>query len=233
MAVASPVISNDSDASAVVAALQREIFSLESARRDAECGIISSGFGALDRALPHGGFREGSLVEWLSAFPGDGTDYLALTTVANACRNGGACVVLDDAKIPFYPPAFVKAGIPEERLVLVRPESQSDRIWAIEQALRSVDVSAVIAPLAQIDDRDFRRLQLAAEPGRAIGLLLRSDQARRQATWADVRMQVRASPTDGSGRCLEVHVVGGKGVTKESCVQVRLADDTNPLYPVA
>jgi hypothetical protein len=39
--------------------------------------------------------------------------------------------------------------------------------------------------------RDFRRLQLAAECGGTIGLLMRSARCRGQPTWADVQYEVR------------------------------------------
>jgi hypothetical protein len=45
----------------------------------------------------------------------------------------------------------------------------------------------------ELDARDFRRLQLAAECGGAIGLLLRPAQRRGQPTWADVQWEVTAT----------------------------------------
>lgn len=67
-------------------------------------------------------------------------------------------------------------GLPRglaERLHLVRTRSEVDLLWATEEALRSPIVSAVISePEKPLSLTAGRRLQLAAEAGRTLGLLL-------------------------------------------------------------
>jgi len=67
-------------------------------------------------------------------------------------------------------------GLPRgvgERLHLLRPVGEADLLWCIEEALRTQAVSLVIAapqkPLSLIAGR---RLQLAAEAGCTIGVML-------------------------------------------------------------
>ena len=45
----------------------------------------------------------------------------------------------------FCPPAAVRLGIEPEQLVVVHPETAADADWAMDQALRSPDVAAVLA----------------------------------------------------------------------------------------
>jgi hypothetical protein len=99
-------------------------------------------------------------------------------------------MVVVDVAGTFYPPAAVAWGIDLGRLLVVRPRSARDALWATVQSLRSPAVAAVWAALDRIDDRAFRRLQLAAQSARAIGLLSRPASARGQPTWADARLGV-------------------------------------------
>jgi hypothetical protein len=98
-------------------------------------------------------------------------------------------VVVDLART-FYPPAAAAWGVDLQRLIVVHPKSARDALWAAGQSLRSPAVAAVWAALDRIDDRAFRRLQLAAEAARAVGLIVRPASARGQPSWADVRLGV-------------------------------------------
>ena len=112
------------------------------------------------------------LIEWLSGMARSGAATLSLLCAREACRQGGALVVIDRQQT-FYPPAAAAWGIDLDRLIIVRPQSARDELWAAVQSLRSPAVAAVWAPIDRLDSRAFRRLQLAAQAGRTLGLLLR------------------------------------------------------------
>jgi hypothetical protein len=76
------------------------------------------------------------------------------------------------------------------RVLVLRPKAEADALWAFDQALRCAGVAAVWAAWDWLDIRDFRRLALAAESGRTLGLLLRPARFRGQPTWADVQWEV-------------------------------------------
>lgn len=67
-------------------------------------------------------------------------------------------------------------GLPQElaeRLHLVRARGETDLLWAAEEALRSAEVGMVLAePEKPMGLTAGRRLQLAAEAGRTLGLML-------------------------------------------------------------
>lgn len=212
----------------LLAHLRGELGRLEAGRRPADEQVLSSGSPALDRLLPGGGVRRGTLVEYLAAAPGSGAGTLALAAAREACGAGKALVVLDGfysgssparpsgptklpgptkspgpAKSPggparsrgpagyFYPPAAAAWGIDLSRLVVLRAASEADALWALDQALRCPGVGAVWARWDALEGRDFRRLQLAAEEGGAVGLLLRPATRRGHPTWADVQWLVQ------------------------------------------
>jgi hypothetical protein len=170
---------------------------LASAVEGKEVVTFSCGVVAVDRLLPGGGLRHGMLVEWLAELPGCGAATLGLVAAREACRTGGVMVVLDRRQA-FYPLAAAAWGVDPERLILVRPRTARDEIWAAVQALRSPVVAAVWAMIDRLDGRNFRRLQLAAEAGRTLGVLVRGASARGQPSWAEVRLGVGAGLRIGS-----------------------------------
>ena len=93
-----------------------------------------------------------------------------------------AQLIIVDTDADLYPPALSAFGIGFEQLIVLRvPErgrAREEALWAVDQALRCRTVAAVIVPLSQLDERQARRLQLAAEQGGGIALLLRPERTR-------------------------------------------------------
>lgn len=208
---------------ALVHRLAHEVRCLETAgRKVTSTEVISSGCEALDACLPHGGYVPGSVVEYLRGSTACGASYMAVAAAAAAMRaRSGYVVIVDthysptnDQPAPFdqqvqgpakywepkttthltYPPALASQGIDLERVIFVRPQSADDAMWAIDQALRTPAVAAVMAELERIDDRSARRLQLAAETGGSLALLLRPASARRAPSWAEIQWLVNTRP---------------------------------------
>jgi protein ImuA len=152
--------------------------------------LASTGLAVLDALLPEGGIRPGSIIEWLLPGPGSGGGTLALLVAAHQMQQEGNLIVIDPQN-SFHPPAAANLGIDLERTIVVRPGNTKDTLWSAEQTLRCAGVAAAICHLDHLDDRVFRRLQLAAETGGGLGLFLRLDCFREQPSWADVRLRVR------------------------------------------
>ena len=103
-------------------------------------------------------------------------------------------VVFDNDR-RFYPPVAAALGISLERIMIVTPESKKDLYWALDQVLRCPAVGAVWSCMSKMSSREFRRLQLAAEAGRALGVLVRESKFERDPTWAHVRLKISAAPS--------------------------------------
>ncbi len=193
-AVSSPQKQADVD---LIRRLQRDINRVETGQRADADETISSGCQAIDRLLPGQGYPRGCLVQWLSG-GGLGADYLALLAAREACRDGGALVVVDPWN-QFYPPAAAAAGIELGNLIVLRNHAPGrssgdasrsedrDLLWSVDQALRCSAVGAVWGPLPAIDERWFRRFQLSAESSGCLGLFLQSLDQARQPSWAEVQ----------------------------------------------
>jgi hypothetical protein len=193
---------------------------------------IPSGFSAVDRLLPAGGVRRGSLIEWLAggeATPGDVTGGAGAVSLALAvaCRLAGAAagprlIVVVDRAGWFHPPAVLPWLGDSRQLVVARPSTDDDEIWAIDQALRCHGVAAVVAwprsvvrqrgsitaphdglPVARAGGRPrptaqwttaMRRWQLAARSSGAVGLLVRPAATAGEPSWAEARLAVAPLP---------------------------------------
>src|SRR5437588_12155450 len=74
-------------------------------------GEVRTDWPVLDRILPGGGIRRGSLVELLDSGPGGGAGTVAAIFTQALCRSPGVVVVVDRAG-EFYPPALAAWGVP-------------------------------------------------------------------------------------------------------------------------
>src|SRR5438094_7372014 len=79
----------------LVSSLRREVARLEMSRPPEDERPISTGSPVLDGLLPAGGLRRGTLVEYLTAGPGNGAGTLALAAAREACHEGRALVVVE------------------------------------------------------------------------------------------------------------------------------------------
>jgi hypothetical protein len=209
---------------AIVAQLAEQLRRFDAARWTAAEGVISTGSAALDRLLPEGGLRRGSLVEWLSDASGSGAGTLALLAARQALAEGGALVVVDPHG-RFYPPAAAALGIALAKMIVVRPASEADQLWALDQVLRSRGVAAAWCEVERPDDHTLRRWQLAAEASGVVGLLLRSREARREPSWAELRLAVEpiAEPrAAGRARRLRVTLLRARTGAAGRSVEVEI-----------
>jgi hypothetical protein len=123
-------------------------------------------------------------------------------------------------------------------LIVVHAAGQADNTWALDQALRCAGVAAVLAwPEAcdgRLDSKTFRRLQLAAEQGSSLGLLLRPRRVQHEPSWADVRLAVEPFPGSAcKRRRVRIHLLRGRGAVAGGQVDVEIDDATCAVYLAA
>jgi len=93
------------------------------------------------------------------------------------------------------------------------PVDASGRLWAIDLALRSGAVAAVVADGSGLDMTATRRLQLAAEAGQSIGLLARPPDELGQLSAAATRWQVSALRSETTRPRWKVKLLRWKGAS--------------------
>jgi len=161
---------------------------------------LSSGYEALDRHLPGGGWPRNSLTEILVEHYGVGELRLLMPALASLSSDDNSLDYNEPGWIawvapPFqpYPPALQQWGIDLSRMLIVRPKNDSEMLWSAEQALSSGTCAAVLLWPDVLDDQAGRRLQLAAEKGNSWAIAFRPPSARREPSAAALRLELLAN----------------------------------------
>ena len=155
---------------------------------------LPTGFAALDRELPGGGWPSGALTEILGRREGVGELQLVLPALAALSTSGRRIVWLAPPHLP-YAPALAAAGIDLAQLSVVRAPGRRDALWAAEQVLRAGNCDALLAWFRDIRYAELRRLAVAAEVSRTFCALFRPAAAAHEASPA--RLRIALEPARG------------------------------------
>jgi hypothetical protein len=181
-------------------------------RSRAAVETFPTGFAALDAGLPGGGWPRHGLVEILTPHPGVGELCLLMPALAALSRLEPArwCTWICPPHEPFAP-ALEAKGVVLSRMLVVRTHLP---LWAHEQALRSGACEIAFAWLTRASPRAIRRLQLAAEQGRALGVLYRNQKFADEASPAMLRVMLE--PTSrGAMQGARVTLIKSRGGSRE------------------
>lgn len=169
--------------------LQNQIWARERGVSPNANTVYSTGCEDLDALLPHQGVRRGSLVEWVGSTSASRAGTLSLIAGKQVCPKERPAVIID-VQHELFPLSLSLLGFDLSRVVLIRPSSEKEALWAFEEALRSVAIGMVWANIERLNSTNFRRLQLAVEASAGIGFLVRSAKALKQPSWAEARLLV-------------------------------------------
>lgn len=162
---------------------------------------------ALDVAAGASAFARGAVHEIL----GEENPPMFFATVLARAACGERQIVWSDPQCRLYPPAIAAAGIPLNRLLLLRPKDQKDELWALTECLRCSGVGVALACPERLSTIEARRLQLAAERGGGVGILLRPASALRTPHAAATRWMVSAIPGERTVQKWKVQLIHGHG----------------------
>jgi protein ImuA len=206
-----------------LSALGARVWRANSEAGDSNVRTVPTRFGALDRLLPDGGWPQRTLIELLAPC-GVGEMRLLVPVLAPLMRARQTVVWVEPPHIP-YPRALIAHGAMLEQLLLIRARDRAQRLWAIEQALKSGAAAAVVAWLPEDNThltsfQMLRRLQLAAQsmkrdPG--LVFLLRPPGARTAASPAPLRIKLAASE-----RGVALDIFKRRGMPVHAMVQLAL-----------
>ncbi len=163
---------------------------------------FSTGFPALDAALPGGGWPRRGLIEVLTPRHGLGELRLLVPLLASLTQRTPARWTAWIAP-PFepYAPALAARGLAIERQLVVRTGAE---LWALEQALGSGACEVALAWTGRTPPgRSLRRLQLATERGRTTGFLFRPSRVAGQPSPAILRLLLQPL-ANGAGVSVEL-----------------------------
>jgi protein ImuA len=167
--------------------------------RHAEAAV-PSGFPALDAQLPGGGWPRRGLTELLLPHPGIGEIRLLCASLV-ATQRADRLVMLFDPPAQLSAAALAQLGLDVEQLLIINTRARvipgTDSLWALEQALKSGHVGAVLAWLPpRLRAERLRRLQLAAHAHDGPAFVLREMSASQRPTAAPLRLALRSNGAD-------------------------------------
>lgn len=194
------------------------------------CSHCPSGLDELDRALG-GGFALPGVHELIAPTPGSPARSIAMRLAANAADNRHWIIYIDTAG-DFYPPAAARMGVPLGRMIVIRTTRTLDALWVCEQALRCGAVAAVVLTLRDIEPHVSRRLQLAAEAGGTLGLLIRTED-RGGHTFACTRLRLDPCLGETDARRLRVSVLKVRERSPTAPFEMELHDEAGVVSPHA
>ena len=156
---------------------------------------VSSGFAALDAELPGAGWPLGTLTELIGREPGIGELRLLVPLLRQLTRERRVVILLAPPHIP-YAPALAGFGIDLDYLLIVQAPNAADRLWAVEQTLKSASFGCLLAWLPQERTRPehLRRMQLAAQGARGPAFLFRPLAAQFESSPAPMRLLLLPRP---------------------------------------
>lgn len=181
----------------IIAALQREILSLQGYRAVSDGAAVNVGLEAVTRSFPHAVFPTGVIHEFLTEAP----EHTAATggfiagLLSALMRRSGACIWISTSR-RFFPPALKMFGVEPDRFIFVDLQREKDVLWAMEESLKCEGLSAVIADLADITFTQSRRVQLVVEQSGVTCFLLRTDPRKLNTIASVAQWKVRPLPSE-------------------------------------
>ena len=189
---------------------------------------VATGFARLDAELPGGGWPRRALSELLLPHAGVGEIRL-LAPALVAAQRAGRLVMVFDPPAALSAAALARLGFDVEELLVVHTRAPaapgSDSLWALEQALKSGHVGAVVAWLPpRLRGERLRRLQLAAHHHDGPAFVLRETAVAGRPTTAPLRLDLRAGGADR----LQVRVLKRRGPPLETPLSIELPTVLSP-----
>jgi protein ImuA len=179
---------------------------------------LSTGWPALDQALPDSGWPAGALTELLVGVTGAGELSLVMPALRAISAEGKGIALLGTPYLP-QARAWEAAGIALERLLIVDADG-TDLLWAAEQILRSGECGAVLVWSQHagraLNHRALQRLHLAAGTGNSLCFLYRSVAVETSPSPAPLRLRLAAQAGG-----LHLHVVKCRGIARAKPIVLR------------
>ena len=183
---------------------------------------VATGFAALDAELPGGGWPRKALSELLLPHAGVGEIRLLAPSLV-ATQRAGQLVMVFDPPAALSAAALVRLGFDVEELLVVNTRARvipgSDSLWALEQALKSGHVGAVVAWLPpRLRAERLRRLQLAAHNHDGAAFVMREASAVHRPTASPLRLALQPGGADR----LQLRLLKRRGPPLEKPLQLVL-----------
>jgi|AntDeeMetagen681_2_1112603.scaffolds.fasta_scaffold00029_30 hypothetical protein len=157
---------------------------------------VATGFPELDHLLATSGWPRGALIECHCPDSGIGEIRL-FRRVMELCSGQGQTVFWVDPPHTPYAPGLSQFEMALEHFFLIRTNDDEDRIWTLEQLLKCPAAGLVMGWSPSFTPAHLRRLQLAAEGGDTMGVVVITSGPVHSASPAPVRLALTPALTQG------------------------------------
>ena len=174
---------------------------------------VATGYAALDRVLPGGGWPKGAMTEVLQPQAGLHEWGLVLPALA-AAQAASPLQMTVLVNTPFLPfgPALGARQLTMQRLLCVNGERRGQGgqvdapslLWATREALQCADVCAVLAWLPDARSAHLRRLQIAAHAHDKLLFVFRPLRAQLESSPAPLRLLLDGALSDAGNLRVDV-----------------------------
>jgi protein ImuA len=131
------------------------------------------GIAALDSRLADNGLRLDALHEVAAASGDMAEDCAATLFLAGIAARAWGPILWVVRRRDLFAPGLAQVGLDHKRLIYAEARDDQELLAVMEEGLRHRGLGAVIGEVKRADMTASRRLQLAAEGGRTIALLMR------------------------------------------------------------
>lgn len=157
--------------SPAIAQLRERLADIE--RHNVARAVHPFGIPQLDDRLAGQGLRVNALHEFAASGPGWAEDAPALLFMAGIAARTTGPILWIVRRRDLFAPGLYQAGLAPERLIHAEARDDAELLAMMEDALRHRGLGAVIGEVKRAGLAATRRLQLAAEGGATLALLLR------------------------------------------------------------
>ena len=164
----------------------------QASQRRSQHHSIASGYSPLDKLLHIGGWPLNRLTEILVEQSHIGEIQLVLPAIAKAMQKGGWLFLVEPPFNP-YAPAWLKANIDIQKMIIIQSCQEKDWLWAVEQVIGHQGICCTLfwPPKDNLSNKVLKRLQLAAEQGSKLNFIFRSMSVVSQSSPASLRLVVK------------------------------------------
>jgi protein ImuA len=156
-----------------LAALRAEVRAIECAGAAGGDSCLPFEVEALDRRLAGGGLAAAALHEVTGAASGLGDDAAATLFVAGIAARRPGIVLWALSRPDLFAPGLALAGLGPDRILYAECSRDEDVLAVMEEGLRHGGLAAVVGEIGRVGMASTRRLQLAAEEGGTMALMLK------------------------------------------------------------
>lgn len=170
--------------------------------------VISSRFPGLDRELPGGGWPTRNLTELLLPAEGMGEIRLLSSALVEITRGERNILLVAPPHIPCIH-AWEHLGIDSRHIVMVRVCKPAERLWTLEQGIRSAAFGTIVCWLPEASQPTTRKLQILSRTAASLVFLFRPARAQFEPSAAPLRILL--NPVQGQSQMLSLYLLKRRG----------------------